>query len=226
MRRLNETDIRKVVLAPSEHPTYKTIKKFYPLMVFIRDLDNSFYDFICSKTENNFDYYFKDFLRALYFEHSLIKAFKQSMFYMELKYNKRFNTFLNNLIAALFCFKHLVKLTNRMMEYSYTKLIDYDIRSFYVRTRNNLQWYYSFKVYPFGYVKLERITFSTDKEDCINYYGYSIINAFNEEEIELKENRIILFKGFIFTNKQQKQLFRLYAKDLRLNEVQNKKGLK
>lgn len=42
MRRLNETDIRKVVLAPSEHPTYKTVKKFYPLMVFIRDLDNSF----------------------------------------------------------------------------------------------------------------------------------------------------------------------------------------
>ena len=223
MRRLNETDIRKVVLAPSEHPTYKTVKKFYPLMVFIRDLDNSFYDFICSKTENNFDYYFKDFLRALYFEHSLIKAFKQSMFYMELKYNKRFNTFLNNLIATLFCFKHLVKLTNRMMEYSYTKLIDYDIRSFYVRTRNNLQWYYSFKVYPFGYVKLERITFSTDKEDCVNCYSYSIINILNEEEIELKENRITLFKGFIFTNKQQKQLFRLYAKDLRLNEVESSK---
>ena len=88
-----------------------------------------------------------------------------------------------------------------------TKLLNFDANYFYIRTRDDKQFYFTGTVSPFGMVRVWRTRWLNDKGESVNLFMHGICTALCEEP-EAKEERLTEVKEMIYRKRilTQKQL--------------------
>lgn len=199
---------------------YKTVKKFYPILVRWWNFCTTIINWLYKYKKNKFIFYILDFIqRREVHSESLKEAFLSSDFYYW-EVRPRLKK-LTEIIFKLLGSSTGLSIINKIANDWDTKLIEYTPRYSYTRNRGWVTRYYSCSLFPLNYIKLERITFSSGEEENINTYTTVVTSIVKGETIEeLKSNTIILYKGFLWSKSKVYKLYRVYKKDLReINKV-------
>lgn len=100
--------------------------------------------------------------------------------------------------------KNARKLLNLCIQENGTKLLSYTANSFYIRTRDESQWYFEGKAGFFGKVTITRSQLLDEDGKPQNRFMTGIANALSDEKEQktLIERSDVVFSGWVLTKKQ------------------------
>ena len=187
---------------------YRTVRRFYPILVTWYNLGVDIDNWLWDHRGNKFIFYSHDLI---------LSGFRHSSLYWELRpYIDRMIKYTFLLLGSERGLKIIRRITN---DYS-TKLIESSPRFCYVRNRGWINRYYDCSIGPFNYLKIVRKTFDTETQQNVNTYSKMVLAMLGGKIEELKENKITLYSGFIWTRKMALNAYKIYRKDLQeINEI-------
>ena len=187
---------------------YRTVKRLYPILVTLYNIEVSIDDWLFKNRKNLFLYYlYKTKIDLQYGGH-----FKDSTFYY-CEIAPRMNKLIR-LVFSLFGNIGL-NIINRITNDWGTKLLDCNPRFCHTRSRGYITRYYTCKLYPFNYMKLNRMVYNAEDEEGINLFCTTIFSILGgKSPSKITTNDVCLYKGFVWNKKEAIKIYRTYKKDL------------